>query len=127
MDTDLFIWPDHTVYYMFQVSSKNMHSTLDPQDSVSDEDREVIADTMKKIEEKTCLDFRETRRRRRKTLVIRTGGGSCWLLLGYFPISLLQREATPTAPPATGSASSVPGGCFGVGNSVASLCPTPVS
>lgn len=61
MDTDLFLWPDHTVYYMFQ-------------DSVSEEDREVIADTMKKIEEKTCLDFRETTRRRRKTLIIRTEG-----------------------------------------------------
>lgn len=60
-DTDLFVWPDHTVYYMFE-------------DSVSEEDQDVIEEMMERIEDNTCLRFRETSRRRQKTLLIRTDG-----------------------------------------------------
>ena len=43
------------------------------QDSVSDEDKSVIEDMMARIEDETCLVFWHTERRRRKTLVIKTG------------------------------------------------------
>jgi len=60
-NTDLYQWPGHIVYYMFE-------------ESVSDDDKEIIEETMAKIEEHTCLTFTETSSRRRKTLIVKTEG-----------------------------------------------------
>ena len=75
-DTDLFLWPDHTVFYMFEVylhwltlhlryyaglklfkNWRNQHTCVF-KDSVSEEDQDAIEEMMEKIEDNTCLRFR---------------------------------------------------------------------
>jgi len=56
---DLWHWPDHIVYYRFE-------------NSVIKEDRKIIREAMEEIEEKTCMTFRETKRRQFKILRIKT-------------------------------------------------------
>lgn len=70
-DTDLFLWPDHTVSYMFE-------------DSVIEEDRVVIEQMMERVEDNTCLTFQQTGSRKRKTLVIRTEGSYSYCLPCYW-------------------------------------------